>query len=121
MRTFGTTFEVFLNSTCVGANILVDNREKCQHFLFVTAAFFGESSIQQRSTRVGFLIVNMMTMINIYERMERQIPTPPKPSMSQLGLTTKAAQLSEIANPAQLIVEDFFSTVLDRRPPTHGG
>ena len=82
--------------------------------------FFWRTSAQQRSTRVDFLIVSTMTMTNIYERMEAQISTPPKLSMNQLGLTTKAAQLSEIANPAQLTMEDFL-TVLDRSPPTHGG
>ena len=59
-------------------------------------------------------------MINIYERMEAQISAPPKLSMNQLGLTTKAIQLSEIASPAQLTMEDFL-TVLDRSPPTHRG
>ena len=47
-------------------------------------------------------------MINIHERLEAKVLTAPKLSMNQLGLTTKAVRLSEIANPAQLNMEDFF-------------
>ena len=50
----------------------------------------------------------MTTMTNIYERLKAKVLTAPKLSMGQLGLTTKAVRLSEIANPAQLNMEDFF-------------
>ena len=50
----------------------------------------------------------MTTMTNIYERLEAKVPTAPKLSMGQLGLTTKAVRLSEIANPAQLNMEKLF-------------
>ena len=50
----------------------------------------------------------MTAMNNIYERLEAKVPTAPKLSMGQLGLTTKAVRLSEIANPAQLNMEKLF-------------
>ena len=50
----------------------------------------------------------MTTINNIYERLEAKVPTAPKLSMDQLGLTTKAVRLSEIANPAQLNMEKLF-------------
>ena len=50
----------------------------------------------------------MTTVTNIYERLEAKVLTAPKLSMGQLGLTTKAVRLSEIANPAQLNMEKLF-------------